>query len=81
MDGFDTQEQGDIRVSVGIVLEVRFVMTIGATETITVRAEPPLGGHQEHGIGKLGHHRGVLPADSVGQERGGIDRLRRRRGR
>ena len=42
MDGFDTQEQGDIRVSVGVVLEVRFVMTIGATDTITVRAEPPL---------------------------------------
>ena len=42
MDGFDTQEQGDIRVSVSVVLEVRFVMTIGATDTITVRAEPPL---------------------------------------
>ena len=42
MDGFDSQTQSDVRLSMGSILDVVFTMTIGATDTITVRGTPPL---------------------------------------
>ena len=42
MDGFDSQTQSDVRLSMGTTADVIFTMTIGATDTITVRGEPPL---------------------------------------
>ena len=42
MQGFASQEQGEIRVTSGTTLRIVFTLNIGVTETVTVGAEPPL---------------------------------------